>query len=89
MKNLKVWTPRRGPLPEEWQDRIAILWEEDDARTPDRERGSTAFCRMRDSFATMKIVARKDWGDSVAILYEDGWVDGGSCGLDWVGVVVV
>lgn len=70
-----------------WQQRVLVLWDEDDALTPDRERGATALRRFAGPYVG-DALARVDEGDTTYRLYPGGWVLGCSCGLDFVGVVV-
>lgn len=76
-----------------WVDRVLVLWEEDDARPPDREGPNQALRRMSGLWgpvdaAREEPTARVDVDDQTFALYRGGWVKGYSCGLGFVGVVV-
>jgi len=63
-------------LPENWQDLVLELWEEDDARPPDRERGADAFRRFANQPTPNKPIATYYGGDYVLCVYRGGWVTG-------------
>ena len=75
--------------PDDWENHIVILWEEDDARPEDRERITSAWKKITghdkkwrgDAIA---IVDRGDWG---ARLYSNGYVDIYSCEGEALGIL--
>lgn len=79
----------RNPAPSgDWPDRVLVVWEEDDAPVPDKERLGAAWVRItghRLERAPLRVVDRGDW---IASLYPDGWVRIASCEGGAVGVVV-
>lgn len=72
-----------------WYERILILWEEDDARPPDRERGPEALSRISGQRQLVKQRSyRPDDDDWCADMYNGGWVLGQAPDGAFVGVVV-
>lgn len=76
--------------PEEgWHRRVLILWEEDDARPPDREVATEAFARIFKTHHTDRMSAYAEEDDACySLLLGHGAVIGYSCGLGFVGVLV-
>jgi hypothetical protein len=69
-----------------WHERVAILWEEDDALTPDREGAGAAFERIVGQSDRVLSVARHvDLGDCSMTLFTNGWVLGLDCSGGFVG----
>ena len=84
---------KQGATP--WNERILILWEEDDARPPGRETSNQAFsrifhCTLNEQYRTLhRRDIHNEQGDTIMSLFTDGRVCGSSCGLGFVGVVVM
>lgn len=74
----------------DWWNRVVVVWEEDDALVPDREKVHQAFARICGSaWSRDTALARHDGGDTISVLHPGGWVTGACCGLGFVGVVAV
>lgn len=75
----------------ELYDKMLILWEEDDACVPDRERVGPAFYRISNINPQLKgyyDVITVDLGSITFEIYDGGWVKGYADGLGFVGVLV-
>ncbi len=73
---------------EGWEDRIVVIWEEDDARPPDREMAHSAFKRIfRQTADEHGLVAMTDNRDWQVKLYRCGRVIGFTCEGGFVGIV--
>lgn len=89
--NYKV--DQKKPADRLWHDRVLVVWEEDDARSPDRERNKDALRRISGRFGFIDPdkeahLLCADVDDTTHYLYRGGWVLGWSCGLGFVGVLV-
>jgi hypothetical protein len=72
-----------------WDEKCLILFEEDDALTPDRETSNDAYKRLSGNlFGLAKAVLRIDEGDCITTFFSDGWFVGSDCGLGFVGMVI-
>ncbi len=83
LKKLNAYS--REDIPEDWSNRLLILWMEDDAFPADREYTSSAFKRITDCQDHDKIHEHDD-GDAFYSFYRGGWVkvsapDGGMVGV--------
>lgn len=73
---------------DDWPSRMVRVWEEDDARTPDRERIEAAWKRMRGrDLRNADRTGSYDGGDLSAHLHWDGWIEGYSCEGEFIAVV--
>lgn len=84
----------RQDIPDNWRERLVVLWSEDDARPVDRERGTEAFERIAGFNADAKrethhIHTAHEYGDDVfTYFYRGGWVFRSTCEGTQVGVLV-
>lgn len=87
---LRKWNSIRT-LPADWEDRLVVLWEEDDARPPGGETVAQAMKRIfnRDIKFLGNPVAKADWDDAGGNLYYDGIFVGWSCQGDFISILVV
>lgn len=93
MSRYKIWKfrgqdGRLRTIPPDWHRHVLILWDEDDALVPDRERTREALVRISGLAVYNDPIDRKVEGDTSFALYSSGWIEGNSCGLGWVGVLV-
>jgi hypothetical protein len=86
---MKIREHRYKDRLEGWQDRIVVLWREDDARPPDREMSEAAFERIFGSrFDRAEAVGEEhNGGDWFARVDRYGHVLGDSCEGGFVGIV--
>ena len=73
-------------IPAGWIGKVVVLWEEDDAPVPDKEKTATAFKRI--SGCIEKPLHTIDNGDEFISFYRGGWVKSINCEGGWVGVLV-
>lgn len=74
--------------PDDWADKIVIIWREDDSGCADRERLRAAFQRITGRrLEDRKVITGCDKGDWTASLFADGWVAIDSCEGSAIGVV--
>lgn len=71
----------------DWHERIVILWEEDDAKPPDREMADGAFKRIFGRAPDKKVIRAHDGGDWYATLLPRGRVIGYSFQGGFVGIL--
>ena len=72
-------------IPNHAEAKVLIVWEEDDAPVPDKERGRDAFTRIT-QLDPKHALATVDEGDVITNYYRGGWVrivsyDGGAVGM--------
>jgi len=72
----------------DWRDWLVVLWEEDDAPVPDKERVYEAFCRISEIKHQQHPIYVIDEGDQFINFYRGGWVKAVSCEGGWVGVLL-
>ena len=80
----------RGPedIDANWRDRCLVLWEEDDARPPDRERGPDALTRFSGMHKNhTDPVHVLDLSEESVMFYRGGWVLGHTCEGAWLGIM--
>jgi regulator of RNase E activity RraA len=73
-------------VPADWQERTVVLWEEDDAPVPDKERTDAAFRRIAGRAGDPILTI--DQGDQLVYFYWSGWVKAINCEGGWVGVLI-
>lgn len=73
-------------VPADWQERTVVLWEEDDAPVPDKERTDAAFRRIAGRVGDPILTI--DQGDQLVYFYRHGWVKTINYEGGWVGVLI-
>ena len=81
----RKYVARKRDIPNHAEAKVLILWEEDDAPVPDKERVGAAFRRITQLDAKHAL-ATVDEGDVMTHYYRGGWVrivsyDGGAVGM--------
>ena len=74
-------------IDKDWQDRVLVLWEEDDARPADRERSNAALERITGIRPGTSPIHVINQGDQFVAFYTHGWVSGANCDGGWIGVL--
>lgn len=85
MRKLRVHNAEM--IPENWRDLLLVLWREDDAMVPDKERSHAAFKRITGMKPSDHIHDADD-GDYFYHFYRPGWVLGIGYDGGFVGVLV-
>lgn len=73
-------------VPEGWMDSHLLLWQEDDAPVPDKERVNEALIRMAGPH--LRKLVSVDLGDCFGHVYSGGWVVVHTPEGGYVGVLV-
>ena len=86
MKVKRLFILKKEQLPDDWQQRILWLWQEDDAPVPDKEKTNSAFARISNMHHSKGIIGVHDYEDYVYTIHVGGWVrrfdyDGGRVGV--------
>lgn len=77
----------------DWHERTVIIWMEDDAPVPDKEKVEAAWkrirgCDLNSNSYKCKVLKKLEDGDTFIKLYPHGWVIFTCCEGSGIGIVV-